>query len=205
MVSHPTDVTGVETVLKNQLDLSNLCARGRLAIPTIGEKLQAYMQFTANTPRSFPLPGGGFVYPHQSMISDLTVFWSLQCEFFESIKATNDKSMKQLEIAKFNTFMIDNPLLNSALTPFFSTHPDAGHQNAQNRILERRWQQQICKRYSGGSLLLPTFFEKWIFAFSLALRGFIGNRLLEKTRLGSCRGGSETNSVRFKRSESAGE
>jgi hypothetical protein len=61
----------------------------RLLVESVGNKFAAYLAFTpgAKCTRVVDIPGQSFiVYPNDSMVSDLTVFWSLFVEVYETLR-----------------------------------------------------------------------------------------------------------------------
>jgi len=73
----PQVVAALPSSLKDQFTLG------------VKRKFDAYFSFTGGLVRSVKIPDGpGFIYPHESMIPDLTVLWSLFNEVFEILKNT---------------------------------------------------------------------------------------------------------------------
>ncbi len=75
-----------------------------MPLSRIAHKFNAYFSFTRGSLRSYPAPGGTwFIYPHDSMISDLTVLWAFFSEVCETLG----------EYADFETHLDAHPLVKA--------------------------------------------------------------------------------------------
>ena len=79
--------------MKIPVDVSNLPASVRdCLIQSMKPKFHGYFEFTRDTRRSIPRWDSGgkafFEYPNASMISDITMLWTLLNELYENIKSS---------------------------------------------------------------------------------------------------------------------
>jgi hypothetical protein len=57
-----------------------------MPLKIIAQKFNAYISFTQGLTRSVPVPAGTwFIYPHDSLISDLVTLWAFLTEMYEAL------------------------------------------------------------------------------------------------------------------------
>jgi hypothetical protein len=75
------------------LDHNNqLTQRQKDRLERNADRFTSYFRFTAGLSRSCPNPGGGFLYPRDSLLADLSFLWTCFSELYENFKK-NDISV----------------------------------------------------------------------------------------------------------------